>query len=361
MTSILSKITANLGLKLFVILIVLSLFDSSFFNETPWLAKKSDQWSLAQIQKVKPPYEKRFGPLVPYRYDQMNLEWSLSSPLTKGPNGVHWFGTDSLGRDVLSMCMRGLKLSLFIGVLACLIALSISLFLNFLAGFIDYKKLTFTPITFLLTCLLGFILLFYTYFTWFTKPDSFLLFLVVFLFLLFNVAQVGEKLAISFEGDPLITSMLNIFKSLPSLLVVLVLASLFDRSGLWGVSILIGLIIWPLFTRIIRAEIMAIKEQDYIIAAKLANISYPRLYFKHLLVNIYKPLFVVSCFAINGVILLEATLSFLGIGVPLDAVTLGSLISGARTNIASWWLIVFPGLFLFYILYFFSRLSNIFK
>lgn len=348
-------------MKIFFVFIAFSLLDGCFFSEKPWFAKQENQWKLAQIQNVEPPYEKSLGPLINYSFDQMDLDMGKSKPMTKGKNGIHWFGTDSLGRDVLAMCMRGLKLSVLIGLLACLIALLISLSINFIAGLIDYKQYTFGPIHLFVVCLLAFVCLFYSYYLFFSKPYSFLLLVLLAIFLMFNVVRINKGAQLNVEGDKLLTSLLNVFKSLPSLLIVLVLASLFERSGIWGISILIGLIIWPLFTRIIRAEMMLVKEQDYILAAKLSNISYFRLFFRHLLINISQPLFIAFCFAINGVILLEATLSFLGIGVPLDAVTLGSLISSARTDISSWWLIVFPGLFLLSILYFFSKLSNYLK
>jgi peptide/nickel transport system permease protein len=108
--------------------------------------------------------------------------------------------------------------------------------------------------------------------------------------------------------------------------------------------LIIGFTSWTGIARITRAEFLKIRNLEYIQAGKALGFSQSRIIFRHALPNGIAPALVIIAFGVAAAILIESSLSFLGIGVPADVVTWGSLIASGRAHFGAWWLVVFPGL-----------------
>ena len=109
--------------------------------------------------------------------------------------------------------------------------------------------------------------------------------------------------------------------------------------------VVIGLTGWMGVARLVRAEVMSVKNREYITAAILQGLSHKRIMFKHILPNVLSPVFVTATLSIAGAILLESSLSFLGLGVQPPAASWGNILTDGQNNIiTAWWLSLFPGL-----------------
>lgn len=145
-----------------------------------------------------------------------------------------------------------------------------------------------------------------------------------------------------------ITRLTEVLNSLPTLLFVMAILAILDQPNIYAVMVVIGLVRWTGISRLVRAELLRVRSLDYIEAARVLGYSSWRIFFRHALPNSLGPVWVTLAFGMAGAILVEASLSFLGIGLPVETVTWGSLmrqISGS--NIRPWWLAVFPGTAIF--------------
>jgi peptide/nickel transport system permease protein len=105
---------------------------------------------------------------------------------------------------------------------------------------------------------------------------------------------------------------------------------------------------WTIYARLIRGETLALRAREFVEATRAAGAGEARIMFRHVLPNVVSPAIVVATFAVGSMVVLEATLSFLGIGVPLRVATWGSMLNGGRTYLKSaWWITAFPGLAIF--------------
>ena len=147
--------------------------------------------------------------------------------------------------------------------------------------------------------------------------------------------------------DSLISRGIEIFNSMPRLLLIISISAVIEERSLWLVMVIIGLTSWTGIARFTRAEFLRIREQEYISAAQAMGFPEWRIIVKHALPNALAPVFVAVAFGIASAILIESGLSFLNIGVPDEAVTWGSMLNIGRTEPEAWWLIIFPGLAIF--------------
>jgi peptide/nickel transport system permease protein len=220
-------------------------------------------------------------------------QFGLPSP----PSGQYWFGVDTAGRDLFVRVIYGARTSLTIAVVATGISVVIGVVLGLLSGF--YRG----------------------------KVDTF------------------------------ISRLTDVVLSLPVLLLALGLVSACGLSkdgcmygllspGLTLVSIVIGLFSWPYISRIVRGQVLSLREKEFVEASRSLGASNWRIVFREILPNVAAPIIVYSTLIIPNNVLFEASLSFLGVGVPQETPSWGRQLSEASKNIESWWLMLFPGLFL---------------
>jgi peptide/nickel transport system permease protein len=216
-----------------------------------------------------------------------------------GPTGKHWFGTDSVGRDVFNRIIYGGQISLFIGVLAVIIEVSLGTLIGGVAayygGWIDAILMRITEAILAI-------------------PSLFLL-IVLAKFIGRNVGQV----------------------------------TIFGRtfSGSIGIVIfVIGLTSWMYLARIVRANVLSLKEMDYISASRALGANNRRIFFNHLVPNTLGPIIVSATLGLANAILTEAYVSFLGLGVQPPTATWGNMMQQSQSFIlrGAWWMWLFPSL-----------------
>jgi len=279
----------------------------------------------------------------------------------------HWLGTTQTGNDVLSGLIHGTRISLCIGILSMLIAGVIGLVTGMVSGYSGDKGLRVRSGV-LILLLAGIIpAYFYAFYVrgeiliqalqnsiflfLFQALVSCLLFFMI-LLLFYGLGRALSKIRlfsryIHVPLDLLLSRITEVFAALPRLVLIITLSAL-ARPSLINLVLIFGLTGWTDIARIVRAEMLKIRKSDYLQVAIGQGLPPRRIIFVHALPNIIQPVLVSILFGVSGVILAESALSFLGIGVPFDTVTWGSLIAAGRENFHAWWLVVFPGLAIFF-------------
>ena len=206
-------------------------------------------------------------------------------PLTKDLTR-HWLGADQFGRDTLTRIMHGARITLYVLVISAVSGTIIGTAYGLIAGYFG-----------------GFV-------------------------------------------DDILMRILDLVYSIPFLLLALVAAIVFDPS-LTVVIVLLAFLAWPAFVRNVRAEILTLKERDYIMYAKVAGASRIRMMYKHLLPGVINTVIVIATLRIGQLILAEASLSFLGLAIPPENPSWGNIIALGRTFLQqAFWISFFPGLLL---------------
>lgn len=208
---------------------------------------------------------------------------NLSMFLTP-PNGDYWLGTDAFGRDILTRILYGGRVSLLVGISSVSLAMVIGVLLGITSAMME--------------------------------------------------GWVGEA----------IMRLTDLFLSLPAVLIALAVAATIGPS-LLNVIFIIGLLYWAPFARMVRAEALSIRELDYVQAAYAIGCNPFRVLFLHILPNIINTVIVLATLQIAAAILLESTLSFLGVGVPPPTPTWGIMVADGRQYVElGWWTVTFPGM-----------------
>ncbi|MCB9334847.1 MAG: ABC transporter permease [Flavobacteriales bacterium] len=316
-------------------------------------------------------------PYSPEKPDRYNREYVSPSAVQyyKNPEGKrvvapgkfrHHLGTDAIGRDVASGLIHGTKVSLLVGIISMGIASIIGITLGALAGFFGDKNLVATRFRYYMTILgviLGFFYGFIARSLSITEGfnngiGSGLLQLAISLILLVGVTLLlnmfGKLKLPGFLGkdtnvpvDSIVSRSIEILNSMPRLLLIITISAIMKERSLTILMVIIGITSWTGIARFTRAEFLKIRELEYLQAAKALGYSNRRTMVKHALPNGLAPVFVSIAFGIASAILIESGLSFLGIGVPDEAVTWGSLLSLGRQEFEAWWLVMFPGAAIF--------------
>ena len=217
--------------------------------------------------------------ISPYDPSAINAWKVLSAPSLQ-----HWFGTDELGRDVLSRVLYGSRVSLKVGFVAVGIAVSIGTVVGLVSGY--------------------------------------------------------------FSGlvDATLMRAVDIMLCFPAFFLILAIITFLEPS-IWYIMMVIGLTGWMGVARLVRAETLSIREMDYILAARCIGCSNTRIIFRHILPNAVSPVLVSATLGIAGAILTESALSFLGIGVQPPTPSWGNILTSGKDYIEfAWWLSLFPGL-----------------
>jgi peptide/nickel transport system permease protein len=279
----------------------------------------------------------------------------------------HYLGTNKGGEDVLSGLINGTRVSLTIGILSMGIASLLGLLLGAMAGYFGDRKLQTTRGAFW-TFLIGIIFAWYYGFSVrsYSIADGFasssmamigqlFLSLLIFCFVAFLFYLLG-KLTGKIPGlsknvfipvDSIISRSIEILISMPLLILIISVAAIAREKSIVNIMVIIGLTGWTPIARLTRAEFLRVSNLEYIQAAKSMGFKEFRIIFKHALPNAIAPALVAIAFGVASAILIESSLSFLGVGVPPDTVTWGSLLNAGREQFSAWWLVVFPGLAIF--------------
>lgn len=207
---------------------------------------------------------------------------SFGEPLP--PGSPYWLGTDELGRDVWSRILLGSRISLFVAAAATALAMGLGVMVGIGAGY------------------------------------------------------AGGWL----DGSLMRTA--DVFLAFPSVLLAIAMAALFE-PGLLTMLVVIGLVSWPPVARAVRSEVLTLRERDYVLAAQALGARGARVMWRHLLPNAFDTIVAMAAVSACGTILLEAGLSYLGLGVPVPAPSWGRMIGDSLTYFrVAPWLVAFPGL-----------------
>ncbi len=223
--------------------------------------------------------------LLPHDPNALDLGIAFLPPAwLDGGNWAYPLGTDNMGRDLLTRIMAGTRISLVVALYAILISGGIGTAAGMLAGYF------------------------------------------------------GGRL------DALIMRLVDIQMSIPSLALALVLAAVLG-PGFETVVLVIVITYWTWYARIVRGEVMSLKQRDYVALARVAGCGTPTIFRRHLLPNLLNTLLVLATLQVGQVIIFEASLSFLGLGIQQPDVSWGLMLADARNYITNaWWAITMPGL-----------------
>jgi len=283
---------------------------------------------------------------------------------------THLLGTDQIGRDVAARLIHGINTALIVGITSTLISLIIALLLGVMSGYFGNHLLSVDVWALVISFIVGTILIYYireySYgydnnmvlrfqmgrcFTWMT-----LLIVSLIIFLRSTRHMTGKSISIPL--DSIVLRLLEIFKSIPTLFLLLAIYALITNPSVWVVVLIIGMLRWGSMARLVRAEVLRAKQDNYIKNAQILGISHIAIIYKHLLPNVVGPLMVAVSFSIGTAILIESTLSFLQIGLPISEVSWGQMLSQSRNYFNAWWLAVPPGLMIFLIIFLFNHLGD---
>ena len=200
------------------------------------------------------------------------------------PSAAHWLGTDQFGRDVLSRIIYGARISLAVGFIAVAIAIVLGSLLGAVAGYLGGKN------------------------------------------------------------DTMIMRFTDMVMAFPRLVLLIMIIALFEPS-ITLIILVLGLTQWPGTARLVRGEVLSLREREYVQAARALGFGRSRIILRQLIPNVLAPVIVAATLGVGNTIVLEAGLSFLGMGVQPPTPSWGTLVADGRQNlIGAWWVATFPGL-----------------
>ena len=315
-------------------------------------------------------------PLIPYASSTLDKSENVNllPPFSTQNTTIyqqHWLGTDDIGRDVTAGLISGTKTALAVGFGGMLLAFLIGVPLGLMAGFWGDNRLEMPILTAILRGVLFLSLIFYTL-VFLNLNNSalqitlkligitvcFELIIKGLEFILNKIKVFNRFIVIPF--DLILMRFVEVLQAVPMILWILGALTIIGVHQLTisSLILLIGLTSWITFARLVRGETMRIRSLEYMEAAAVLGASEGRQMLKHALPNVLTPALVALSFGIANAILLEALLSFIGLGLPAETVTWGTLLQQARSHFECWWLAVFPGMAIFFTVYTFNRLGE---
>lgn len=222
---------------------------------------------------------------------------------SKAPCREFLFGTDTLGRDIFSMIWYGGRISLFIGVVSTVISTVIAIVIGSLSG-------------------------------------------------------IAPKWL-----DTLIMRFTEIFLSIPSLLLVVLIQAILGEANVLSISIVIGITSWTSIAKVVRTEVLKLRSSEFVIASKTMGGGFFHILKNHLAPNFFSSIMFMVVMNVRSAIVAESTLSFMGIGLPIEIISWGSMLSLSEKALLSgyWWIILIPGIFLITTLLCITALGNYFR
>ena len=219
---------------------------------------------------------------------------------SQAPNGTFYFGTDAMGRDLFSGIWCGGRISLTIGVLATLLSTAVATVYGTVSGL---------------------------------APQWL---------------------------DTLLMRLTELFLSVPNLLLIVFLQAILGQANAGSISVTIGLTSWASIAKIVRTEVRQLRHSEYVLAARAMGGGFFHVLMRHLFPNFFSAILFMVVMNLRGAIVAESTLSFLGLGLPLEAVSWGSMLSLSEKALLSgaWWVILIPGAFLIAVLLCVTNLGN---
>lgn len=375
------------SLRFLYFFILISLLADFLANEKPLIAKYQGGFyfpafhsyavdlGIAQWQKEFQnvdwktfPYDWVLFPPVPYSPENLDGDNTHSvSPFgeqhVSSVRWRHWLGTDELGRDVLAGMIRGARIALTVGLVSMGIASLFGIFIGALAGYFGDERLKISRagiimnvLFFVLAFFWGFIARSYEItdalaisFGKFFMEILFSLLIMIAVLLIGNLFAIPFKLIpflrkkVSVPVDIIISRFIEVMVSIPTLLLIISISAIVVHPSIYIVMVIIGLTSWPTIARFMRAEMLRIRSLEYIEATHALGYPEWRVILRHAIPNALSPVLIAVAFGIATAILIEATLSFLGVGVSPETVTWGSLLAAARQSPSAWWLAILPG------------------
>ena len=208
--------------------------------------------------------------------------------VTQAPGAEFWFGTDAMGRDIFSMIWYGGRISLFIGFFATVISTVAAILFGAASGL---------------------------------APQWL---------------------------DGILMRLTEIFLSVPNLLLAVLIQAILGKANVLSISFVIGVTGWAGAAKVVRTEVRRLRNSEHVIAARCMGAGFWHILFKHLTPNLVSAIMFMVVMNIRGTIVSESTLSFMGIGLPLEVISWGGMLSQAERGLLSgrWWIILIPGVFL---------------
>ena len=157
--------------------------------------------------------------------------------------------------------------------------------------------------------------------------------------------------------DSVFMRLVDVTLAFPSVLLALVL-SLTLGPSFWTVVSVLAFILWARFARLVRGDAIALKQRDYVALARVAGCSPARIVVRHVLPNLINSLIVLATLQVGWVIIAEASLGFLGVGIPPPTPTWGGMVADGRNDVVHWWVTLFPGLVILGVVFSFNALGD---
>lgn len=204
------------------------------------------------------------------------------------PGPEFWFGTDTMGRDIFSMIWYGGRASLLIGFLSAAVSAMLAILFGAFSG-------------------------------------------------------LAPKWL-----DALLMRLVEIFLSIPSLLLIILLQAALGKASVWSLSLVIGVTGWTGIAKVVRSEVRRLRNSEYVLASRAMGGGFFHILRRHLVPNFFSAIMFMVVMNVRSAIAAESTLSFIGIGLPLEVVSWGSMLSLSEKALPSgaWWIILIPGVFL---------------
>ncbi len=379
------------SLRFLYVLIFIALFADFLANEKPLACKYKGEiyfpvfhsyfvdMGISQWQKdllnadwKNISYDWKIFPLIPYSPQNMDAD-NVHSVSPFGEQIIsslkfrHWLGTDELGRDILSGMIHGTRIALTVGLVSMGIAALFGILIGSLAGYFGDERLKISRSS----IFFGIIFLILGFFWGFISRSyelgdalansfgSFFIQILFSIFILLISVVAGFLFAIPFKFIPLLrkkisvpvdilfSRFIEVIVSIPTLFLIISISAVLTHPSIYIVMAIIGLTSWTGIARFIRAEMLRIRSLEYIEAAHALGYPEWRVIFRHAIPNALSPVLITIAFGIAAAILIESTLSFLGVGVSAETVTWGSLLAEARQSPSAWWLAIIPGCAIF--------------